>query len=269
MKLIAQCAALMLSVCLPFSAQAHRSWLLPSGTVFSGADMSVVVDAAVSTQLFDFDHFPLRLDGLTVQGPDGTAIQPDNRSSSKYRNSFDVRLAQPGTYKIAVASNDLRARYQLNGQPKNWRGNAATFAKEIPANAEGLVVTELQGRVETFVTAGKPSRQVLATTGAGLEMAAITHPDDLMAGDKASFRLLLDGKPAAGVPVTATLGGERYRDKTISVSAVTGQDGVFSLLWPQAGMYALEAAVKDEKTSFKPASERRASYTVTLEVLPQ
>jgi uncharacterized GH25 family protein len=54
---------LVLALCLglPLSAQAHRSWMLPSATVLSGDDVWVTVDAAVSNDLFYFEHFPLRI----------------------------------------------------------------------------------------------------------------------------------------------------------------------------------------------------------------
>ena len=35
---------------------AHRQWVLPSSTVLSAADPWVTVDAAVSNELFYFDH---------------------------------------------------------------------------------------------------------------------------------------------------------------------------------------------------------------------
>ena len=49
---------------LPLSAQAHRAWMLPSATVLSGDEVWVTVDAAVSNDLFYFEHFPLRIANL-------------------------------------------------------------------------------------------------------------------------------------------------------------------------------------------------------------
>ena len=56
--------ALTLAICLPLSAQAHRAWMLPSATVLSGEDPWITVDAAVSNDLFYFEHFPLRIQGI-------------------------------------------------------------------------------------------------------------------------------------------------------------------------------------------------------------
>ncbi|MFJ3317937.1 DUF4198 domain-containing protein [Herbaspirillum huttiense] len=261
-------AALALAISLPLSAHAHRQWLLPSATVLSGNEAWVTVDAAVSNDLFYFEHFPLRLDGLVVTGPEGKPVQAVNASTGKYRSTFDVQLSQPGTYKIAVVNNGVFASYKVDGQQKRWRGTAETLAKEIPANATELKVTQMNSRVETFVTAGKPSKGALAPTGVGLELQPVTHPTDLVAGDTATFQLLLDGKPASDVEVELVPGGIRYRDKLLDSKIKTDADGKFSVKWTGPGMYWMEASVSDQKTSLPQATQRRATYIATIEVLP-
>ncbi|TDF64360.1 DUF4198 domain-containing protein [Cupriavidus sp. L7L] len=262
-------AVLALAALAPLAAHAHRQWLLPSATVLSGNDSWVTVDAAVSNDLFYFEHVPLRLDNLQVTAPDGSAVKAENAATGKYRSTFDVHLTQPGTYRVAVVNQGLFASYKVDGQAKRWRGSAENFAREVPANAQELTVTQAEGRVESFVTAGKPSDKGLRTTGRGLELAPITHPNDLVAGDTASFRLLLDGKPAANLKVEVVPGGIRYRDKLQELSVTTDADGKFSVKWPAPGMYWMEAEVRDDKATFKQAKSRRATYAVTLEVLPQ
>ncbi len=96
------------------SAEAHKAWLLPSSTVLSGNDVAVTVDAAISSDLFIFEHNPLRLDGLTVTGPLITRRSPENTGTGKYRSTFDVALKTPGTYRITIA-NDILLR-ELQGQ---------------------------------------------------------------------------------------------------------------------------------------------------------
>src|SRR5690606_27185828 len=60
MKPALKFAALALALCLPFHAEAHRVWMLPSATVLSGNEAWVTVDGAVSNDLFYFEHVPLR-----------------------------------------------------------------------------------------------------------------------------------------------------------------------------------------------------------------
>jgi len=262
-------AVLALAALAPLAAHAHRQWLLPSATVLSGNEPWVTVDAAVSNDLFYFEHVPMRLDHLVVTAPDGGAAKAENAATGRYRSTFDLRLAKPGTYRVAVVNSGLFASYRVDGQAKRWRGSAEAFAKEVPANAQDLQVTQAEGRVETFVTAGKPSSDALKPTGRGLELAPITHPNDLVAGEAASFRLLLDGKPAANVKVEVVPGGIRYRDQLREIAATTDADGKFSVKWPAAGMYWMEADVRDDKVTIAPAKARRASYAATVEVLPQ
>ena len=260
-------AVAALAFCLPFAAEAHRAWMLPSATVLSGSDPWVTVDAAISNDLFYFEHHPMRLEGLSISAPDGHAVEAENRSTGRYRSTFDVHLTQSGTYKLAIVNSGLFASYKENGEMKRWRGSAASFAKEVPAKAENLQVTQADNRLEVFVTAGNPSQQVLAPTGKGLELAPVTHPNDLFAGEAASFRLLLDGKPAAGVKVSVIPGGIRYRDQLNEMTFTTDADGAFSVTWPAPGMYWLSASHGDDKATVAPAKQRRASYTATLEVL--
>lgn len=261
--------ALTLALALPLSAHAHKTWLLPSETVLAGDDPWITVDAAVSNDLFYFNHMPLRLDGLTITGPDGKAVQAENSASGKLRNTFDVHLASPGTYRIAIINAGLFASWDVDGKPKRWRGTADSFAREVPKDAKNLKVTESSGRIETFVTAGQPNEVALKASGTGLEMLAVTHPNDLFAGEVATFKLLLDGKPAADLGVEIIPDGIRYRDKQNELSVSTDKNGEFRVTWPSAGRYWLEAKVEDAKTSLPHASGRRASYVATLEVLPQ
>ena len=111
-----------------------------------------------------------------------------------------------------------------------------------------------------------PSTGALKTTGKGLELEPITHPNDLVASEKGRFKLLLDGRPAAGVEVDVVLGGARYRAKGPELKVTTGADGVFEVTWPEAGMYWVEAAVRGKAEGSAPA--QNSTYVATFEVLP-
>ena len=262
-------AALALALAVPFAAQAHKAWVLPSQTVLSGNDPWVTVDAAVSNDLFYFNHVPLRVENVVIVAPDGTTPAPQNGGTGKFRSVFDVQLQQQGTYRIAIVNAGLFANWEENGQPKRWRGTAETFKTEVPKDAKNLQVSQSAGRVETFVTNGAPSTDALKATNKGLELVPVTHPNDLFAGEQATFQLLIDGKPAADLDLEVIPGGIRYRDAQNEIKTKTGADGKFSVTWPEAGMYWLEASLQDDKATVAPAKQRRASYVVTLEVLPQ
>ena len=108
-------ASLGVVLCLPAPAAAHRAWMLPSATVLSGGAQWVTVDAAISNDLFYFEHNPLRLDHLAITGPDGVSIKPENASTGRFRSTFDVPIRQPGTYKLAVVNQVVGAMYEDGG----------------------------------------------------------------------------------------------------------------------------------------------------------
>jgi uncharacterized GH25 family protein len=290
---IALLATATAALALSGTAQAHRQWMLPSATVLSGDDVWVTVDAAVSNDLFYFEHMPLRLDSVKAIAPDGTEAKLENPSTGRYRSTFDVHLTQKGTYKIVSASTGVMGSYTLNGETKRLpRGTTKdNLAAAIPAGATDVRTAEMSNRNEIFVTVGAPTDTVLKPTGAGLEMVPVTHPNDLVSGEAATFQFLLDGKPAAGLGVTVIPGGIRYRTELGQMDLKTDAEGKVTVTWPQPGMYWLNASlgggreggpggpggVEGEKASGAGAPapgpmpagppQRRASYITTLEVM--
>lgn len=249
----------------PLAAHAHRAWMVPSATVLAGDDAYVGVDAAVSNTLFFADHNAMRIDNLAVTGPDGAKVDAENVTRSRYRSTFDVHLTKPGTYRIANAMQGLNARYKLNGEDKGWRGTAAELATAIPAGATDVRITENASRIETFVTLGAPTP--VRPTNAGLELVFDTHPNDSVSGEAGKFRFLLDGRPAANLKVTIAPGGARYRNAGGEVEVTTDARGAFTYTWPSAGMWWINASVRDLPSQV-PNAKRSASYSGVLEVLP-
>ena len=260
--------ALPLLVIAASPAEAHRRWLLPSATVLSGQKEVVTVDAAASNGLFIFEHRPLGLEDLIVTGPDGKPVEAKIIGKGEYRSSFDVPLKQQGTYRIALVSSGLMGVYMHDGQRKRWRGSEAELATAFPQGASEIKVSQNASRVETFTTLGAPSASALAPTGKGLEMVPVTHPNDLVAGEEAAFKFLIDGKPAADMEVEWVEGGTRYRDDSGMQKLNTDSEGVLKVTATEPGLYYLEASISQDTANVKGADTRRASYTAVLEFLP-
>ncbi len=129
-------AALAAMIAVP--ASAHRQWMMPSSTVLSGDDVWVTVDAAVSNDLFYFEHQPLRLDAVKAWAPDGTQVQIENKATGRYRSTFDVHLTQKGTWKIESAVDGVMGSYDLGGKTERLpRGTTtANLAERIPARRD-------------------------------------------------------------------------------------------------------------------------------------
>lgn len=267
-------AAAGVAITVPAAVQAHRQWMLPSMTVVSGEgdDVWVTVDAAVSNDLFYFEHQPMRAD-VSVLLPDGTPGEVKNKATGRYRTTFDVQIGKRGTYKIFYAIDGVMGSYKLNGEEKRLpRGTTtANLAAAIPAGATDVKTTESSNRNEIFVTAGEPTSTVFKPTGKGIELVPVTHPNDLVSGEPATFQFLLDGKPAAGLPVTVIPGGIRYRNQLNQQDLKTGADGKVIVKWGEPGMYWINVttprpAGAEEGAPPAPGA-RRASYVTTLEVM--
>ncbi|QDX27501.1 DUF4198 domain-containing protein [Sphingomonas suaedae] len=266
-------ATAVAAVAIPASVQAHRQWMLPSMTVISGEgdDVWITVDAAVSNDLFYFEHQPMRAD-ISVMLPDGTSGEVKNKAQGRYRTTFDVQIQKRGTYKIFYASEGVMGTYKLNGEEKRLpRGTtAATLASAIPAGATDVRTTTSSNRNEIFVTAGEPTTTVFRPTGKGIELVPVTHPNDLIVGEDATFQFLLDGKPASGLTVTVIPGGIRYRDQLNQQDLTTDADGKVMVKWGEPGMYWINVttprAAREEGAPPAPGG-RRASYVTTLEVM--
>lgn len=292
---------------LPHAAQAHRQWLLPIATTFSDEDPWASVDAAVSNDLFFPDHFPMQLAQIKVTAPDGTPGTIEHGVTGRYRSTFDVHLTKPGTWRIGTEGVNVMGSFKVDGVEKRvgrrpgpppgmmvpgaapggagrgpggeMRGpggeargpggpQVETVALDaIPANATDLKLTESISRNEIFVTRGATSTDIFKPTGKGLEFAPITHPDDLVANEPGKFRFLIDGQPAKGLKLTVIPGGKRYRNAEGGFEVLTDADGVATVKWPGAGMYWMTVSASDAKPSTPRATERRMTYTATVEVM--
>lgn len=282
-------AAAMMAAASP--ATAHRQWLLPSGTIFSGTGNWVSVDAAASNDLFYADHVAMRLEGIVVTKPDGSSGEIANAATGRYRSVFDVKLDQPGTWRIGTTQSSVTGSFKVDGV--EWRlggrrgpptqqpaqgmaqpgpagappppANRVESVAEIPAGATDIAIIEMAARTEFFATAGAPTP--VAATGKGLEMVPLSHPAELVQGETARLRFLVDGQPVSGLKVALVPGGKRYRDAEGLFEVTTDADGVAAVDWPMAGMVWLNASHSDDKPSVARATQRRLSYTATLEVM--
>ncbi len=142
-KLLAATALLSLSA----AASAHRQWMVPSATVFSGTESGVTVDAASSNDLFFADHRPMPLGNVKVWAPDGSEGKIENPSTGAYRSTFDVKLDKAGTWKIGTLNKMVSGSFKLNGEEHRVGGRGGGMA---PGGAGGQRAAPL-GVAETVL----------------------------------------------------------------------------------------------------------------------
>ncbi|QOY93325.1 DUF4198 domain-containing protein [Massilia sp. UMI-21] len=256
------------SVCC--SASAHRGWMLPSSSFIEKEEAWVTIDGAVSEGLFEFDHVPLRMDGVSVTDPDGVTTAATGAVLGKLRSTLDLRLPKDGTYRIAMVSNNVMGSYKLGGEEKRFRGPEASIAAEIPAGATDVRKSHTHSRMETFVSANKLSTGALKPSGEGLELVPVTHPNDLRAGETARVRFQLDGKPLPNFPFSLVPAGVKYRGTINEIRLSTDARGEASFTLPAANRYWMSAKypVEQAKGPGEPGA-RRYAYSATFEILPE
>lgn len=258
---------------LPVTAQAHRQWMTASSTVVSGEDNWVTVDAAASNDLFFIDHRPLSAKP-TVTTPDGQTVDIANHAVGQMRATFDVHLQKQGTYRVAIVNQGVVGTYKEGGETKQLpRGTTrANLAERIPAGATDVVTADNVSRNEIYITQGAPTEEIFKPTGAGIELVPMTHPNDLYAGEAATFQFLRDGKPTEGLTVTAIPGGIRYRDALNDQHLKTDAEGKVQINWPEPGLYwvnVTEGGEDEEEARPAPGAPPRGrmSYVTVVEVL--
>lgn len=260
---------------LPQAAHAHITWLLPNQTQFSAGREAPVAafDAAVSEDLFIFER-GLKLDTLRITGPDGKPLEAENRAASRHRESFEVKLPLDGTYRVSNISQALMGAYKQGGETKRFRTTQATFAKDVPADAEITSLTSTTARQQTFVSREQPGKIAFAPEGQGLELLPLGPVTDLSHGDSTAFRLLLDGKPLPGATLRLLRDGNRYRYKIGEETLKSDDKGEFTVKWTEPGRYLIGASHGERPAQGQPQGTReaplqRASLSATFEVLPK
>lgn len=272
---IAPLALALSAALLSTAAQAHQTWLLPNQTQFSvGREAPVAAfDAAVSESLFTFER-GLKLDVLRITGPDGKALEAENRVSSRHRESFEVKLPLDGTYRVSNFSQAVMGSYKQGTETKRFRTTQANLAKDVPADAEITSFVVSTSRLQTFVTREQPGKLAFVPEGDGLELLPLGPVTDLSHGDTTRFRLLLDGKPLANATLRLQREGGRYRYKLGEEGLTSDDKGEFTVSWTEPGRYLIGASHGERPAQGQPQGTRdkplqRASLAATFEVLPK
>ncbi|KXU35978.1 hypothetical protein AXK12_04665 [Cephaloticoccus capnophilus] len=295
-------AAALLALLAPLglvpTAQAARSWIVPSQTVLSKATRWVSFEAARSNFLFNPNRGAIPVEQIGVTGPDGQPRELINAFNGRLRSGFELELTEPGTYRIeqipaapgapqgrggpptpqgirpAAAQAPAAPTYfgsylGEDGQRVRWRGTLEELkAQDLASKPEFALSERGRSRLVTFVTLGEPNDTVLKPEGTGVELGfEQTHPNDVYVDEPATFRVLADGKPVANAKVTVVREGDRYRDEEGAIDLYSDSEGWVRIEWPGAGRYHVQAQASSQGTLHGVPSTKSSSYAVILEVL--
>lgn len=260
----------------------HMAYLAPP-TFAPHRDM-VTVQAAMSEEAHMFvPDFPIRGAGnFTVTGPDGVPAKVGSVTELKEMALVEAPLPGEGTYRISTGERAGRsARWaKIDGVWRMVRGAGGpprpTPPPGEPARADGpideaAVPTGAEAltsvgtlRADLYVTRGAP-KTFPKPVGQGLEIAPISHPNDLYAGDSFRFQVLNDGQPVAGAQLTIVRAGDAYAARHFTWSGATKGGAVEAVTFDQPGIYVVQAQYPPRVEGGAPSSKSMIA-TLTFEV---
>ena len=153
--------------------------------------------------------------------------------------------------------------YELNGERKGTRDPAEV----LPKGATLLDHFQSVTLAETYITLGAPSKSALVAYNKGLEVVAITHPNDVYDGEAFRVQLLFDGKPLAAHDLQVF--PANGREEKAVVTATTDAKGFAELTMPSAATYLLQVRYRHAAPKGAPAPQYSYTYTLAFAVNEQ
>ena len=271
---IAATAGPLIALASGAAALAHTPYLLPN--TFNPERQRVTVQGALTEDDYFNPDIALNVPSFQVTLPSGEQTQVAPAATLKDVTLIEAPLERTGTYRISTGQYPGRKQSlaQVGGKwlvVRQQRGGGgdgppAIAEADVPAGAPRVETDQVQV-VETYVSKGAPSDAALKATGKGFELKPMNHPNALYVDQGFAFQLLVDGKPAAGAPISVYRSGNIYDDKRIAVETKSDAKGMVKIAFAQPGVYML--------TTRYPAAQRKPeeappphsyTYSLTFEV---
>lgn len=263
-------SGLLLSCTVGNSVYAHDYWMLPNEySTSSDKAKWITVDVTASNTAFIADKsYPLT--GIKTKSPDGLEKKIDGYHRAKRKSVFDLELTQEGTYRLRETDNTYFTFFKkANGERGRIRADKQQRVEKLPKNATDVETVYNQGKSSAYVTRKAPSFKSIQPQNHGLELAFVSHPNDLVVSEPFEFKVLLDGKPYLGeMFLEVTREGTLYRDARNGQQLARNSQGEVSFKAAQAGRYLLKAEL-DKETSNPKADVESHSLYLTFEVQPE
>lgn len=212
------------------SAQAHSPYLLPN--LFDLGKRDHVTVQGSFTEDFLEPDVAMKSEDYHVLTPAG-AKQALTPVYTRDLAILEADTKGQGTYRISTGKRAGRTAKAVwvNGDWEFLSPKDSALAGTKTYDVQSITVSDV------YVTQGKPSDQVLAPRGNGLEYRALSHPNSIFVGKAMSFEVLFDGKPLAGHAVSVYTGQARYSDKKAFAEVTTDKAGRFSFKPDKPGVY--------------------------------
>ncbi|WP_027858009.1 DUF4198 domain-containing protein [Marinobacterium jannaschii] len=253
------------------TVSAHPVYMLPGDFSLSSDKAEwVSVDVSASHTVFSADK-GIGLQDLKIISPDGHSSRIGSYFKGQRRSVFDLELQQEGTYKLKIQGKPgVMTFYKIGKRGTEKRGffDKIEARTQLPKGAYDAESIRFSRQSLSFVTRKAPSRGALTLSGKGFELEALTHPNDIVSGEGAEMKLLMDGKPVTGAEVEITRSGTKYRNDRESLKLITKEDGLINFTPATAGPYMLTASLEQPSQSER-ADKEIAVLFMTFEAMAE
>lgn len=241
---------------------AHTPYLAPA-SFESGFQGWVTLDASFAEAFFIpevvFDNSEFR-----VIDPAGRKAAPLTVERLKTRAVVEHQLKEKGTYRFStgVRYGAVFRTYELNGERKALRDPK----EALPEGATLLDHFQSVTLAETYLTLGAPNQQALKPWNKGLEVVAVSHPNDVNDGEDFRVQVQFEGKPLAAQSVQifpAHTGGDH--EKAL-LDVKTDSKGFADLKLPKAATYLLQTRYRTAAPQGADAPQYSYTYTLSFEI---
>ncbi len=239
-------------------AQAHSPYLRPN--VFDATNRDhVTVEASFTETVFSAE-VAMRSDSFHIVGPNGdvpiTAV-----TYLRDLAVFEAPTPVDGLYRLSSGPRIGRVG-KMYETPSGWK--MVGEEDEAPPPDAQMVDVQSITTADVYVVRGAPDQAALRSSGDGLELEPLIQPNDIVAGEDATFRLLFDGRPLADAPVTVFREAGQYDGRKVETEAVTDAEGRFTIRVGDPGAYMTLVRHRTAAPAGSPTPWRSYSHTLTF-----
>lgn len=248
------------------TAHAHTPYLLPSSFDVQPKE-TIGVDAGFTEKFFVPD-VAFGDTAFSIVTPEGARMPFGDIRQLKQRTVAEQKLPdEKGTYRLSTGP-------RLGAVFRTWERNGKTESardpqQAVPADAKLLSHYQSLSISEAYVTAGKPSAKALAPLGKGLEIVAVTHPNDLFVNEKFDFIVQYDGKPLPNQKVSVYRSPMDLASQSTVQHLATDAGGKIALPLTKPGIYLALIRYQAPAPAGAAAPMYGNNYTLTFRVLDQ
>jgi uncharacterized GH25 family protein len=240
---------------------AHTPYLTPF--TFEASSRGVVTLDASFAEKFFVPELAFNNSIYTVVTPKGKTVNPDSLVKMNLRMVVEHTLKDEGTYRFSTGKRLGRIFkvYELDGK----RQSLENPTDPIPKGGKLLSFFQSLTMAETYVSKGGPNNKALKAYNEGLELVAVSHPNELFVDDTLSMVSQFNGKPLAGLKIDIFQANDQFSNDKPDLTLTSSTKGEFKFTPEKKGVYLLRARHRSQAPKGSPAPQISNTYTLVVE----